>query len=158
MSTTNFDAASAARRRRRMRIANVPMRALLSLPFKTPLGGKLMLVEYTGRKTGKQYRQPLSYTRDGDVLLTPGGGNWTLSLSDGRRVPARLAGKKVWLSPELIKEPDEAGRVLRRMADLNPALTRFVPLPRKSDGSFEAEPLANAIKHGFRVVRWEIVG
>lgn len=156
--TAPFDAATAARRRRRMRIANVPMRALLSLPFKTPLSARLMLIEYTGRKTGKRYRQPLSYTRDGDVLLTPGGGNWTLSLADGRRVRARVAGKQVWLSPELIKDADDAGRLLHRMAELNPALTRFVPLPHKPDGSFEPEPLQNAIKHGFRVVRWRVVG
>src|SRR5271169_5577365 len=65
------------------RVINVPMRALLSLPFATPLGGSLMLAYITGRKTGRWYRQPLSYVRDGDALLTPGGGNWKLNLSAG---------------------------------------------------------------------------
>ena len=55
------------------RIVNVPMRAVLGLPFPTPLGGRLMLLYLTGRKTGKRYRQPVSYVRDGDELLTPGG-------------------------------------------------------------------------------------
>jgi hypothetical protein len=36
-----------------MRVVNV-----LGLPVATPLGKRLMLVFLTGRKTGKQYRQP----------------------------------------------------------------------------------------------------
>ena len=49
------------RRARVMRAVNVPMRAVLGLPFRTPLSGNLMLISYTGRKTGKAYRQPVSY-------------------------------------------------------------------------------------------------
>jgi hypothetical protein len=56
--TTNE--AAMRRRARIMRAVNVPMRAVLSLPFATPLSGNLMLVSYTGRKTGKAYRQPAS--------------------------------------------------------------------------------------------------
>ena len=72
----------AARRRRTriMRVVNVPMRGVLGLPFATPLSGNLMLISYTGRKTGKAYRQPVSYVRDGETLLTPGGGRWTRTL------------------------------------------------------------------------------
>jgi hypothetical protein len=43
-----------------MRAVNVPMRAVLSLPFPAPHGGRLMLVYVTGRKTDRRYRQPLS--------------------------------------------------------------------------------------------------
>lgn len=57
-----------------MRLLNVPMRVALTLPFPTPLSRRLMLVYLTGRRSGRHYRQPLSYVRDGDQLLTPGGG------------------------------------------------------------------------------------
>jgi hypothetical protein len=56
------------------RVINVPMRVVLRLPFATPLGGRLMLVFLTGRKTGKSCRQPVSYVRQGTTLLPPGGG------------------------------------------------------------------------------------
>ncbi len=158
-SGTNVDAQAAARRRKRMRRVNVIMRALLSLPFPTPLSSKLMLVTYTGRRTGKRYRQPLSYVVDpttgsGDILLTPGGGNWTLSLGGGTPVLSRVRGRNVHLRPELIDDPAEVDQLLQRMAQLNPALIKFVPLPRAQDGSFELEPLRAAINHGFCVVRW----
>jgi hypothetical protein len=158
-SGINFDAQAAARRRRRMRRVNVIMRALLSLPFRTPLSSRLMLVTYRGRKTGKLYRQPLSYVIDPaptteDVLLTPGGGNWTLSLTGGEPVSARISGRSVALRPELVDDLTEVGALLERMTELNPALVRFVPLPRAQDGTFEPEPLRTAIAHGFRIVRW----
>jgi hypothetical protein len=53
-----------------MRVINVPMRLLLRLPFATPLSGQLMVISFTGRKTGKAYQQPVSYVPDGDTLLT----------------------------------------------------------------------------------------
>jgi hypothetical protein len=43
-----------------------------------------MLVYLTGRKTGRHYRQPVSYIRDGESLLTPGGGRWKLNLVEGQ--------------------------------------------------------------------------
>ena len=86
--------AAMRRRARIMRAVNVPMRAALSLPFATPLSGNLMLISYTGRKSGKAYRQPVSYVRDGDVLLTPGGGRWTLNLADGWPARIRLRGPR----------------------------------------------------------------
>ena len=52
--------AAMRRRARIMRAVNVPMRAALTLPFPTPLSGNLMLISYTGRKSGKAYRQPVS--------------------------------------------------------------------------------------------------
>jgi hypothetical protein len=53
------------------RVINVPMRFVLGLPIATPLGKRLMLVHLTGRKSGRHYKQPVSYVRDGDTLLTP---------------------------------------------------------------------------------------
>ena len=88
--------AAMRRRARTMRAVNVPMRAVLGLPFPTPLSANLMLISYTGRKSGKAYRQPVSYARDGETLLTPGGGRWTLNLTDGERprpVRIRLRGR-----------------------------------------------------------------
>jgi F420H(2)-dependent quinone reductase len=136
------------------RIVNVPMRAVLGLPFPTPLGGRLMLLYLTGRKTGKRYRQPVSYVRDGDELLTPGGGRWRLNLRDGEPVRVRLRGREVMLRPDLVGDPDEIERLLGRMAASSPAVNRFVRIPRGPDGQLDPSALANAVRYGFRIVRW----
>lgn len=146
--------AAMRRRARIMRAVNVPMRALLSLPFATPLSGNLMLISYTGRKTGKVYRQPVSYVRDGETLLTPGGGRWTLNLADGRPVRVRLRGHGVTARPELVSDPAEVERLLGVIARKNPRAARFIPVPRRPDGRLDPDALGAALRHGFCIVRW----
>ena len=78
---------------RLMSVLNIPIRAHLQLPFSTPLSERLVLLSYPGRKTGKAYRQPVSYMQQSDTLLTPGGGNWKWNLRDGQPVRIRLRGR-----------------------------------------------------------------
>jgi hypothetical protein len=145
----------ARRQARLMRIANVPMRWVLSLPFATPISRRLMLLSYTGRKTGRRYRQPVSYVEDGGVLLTPGGGRWKLNLRDGEPITVRLRGRHVAARPELVRDPGEVEVLLRRMMTLNPRLASFIPFIEKGD-EIDRAKLRMAIEHGFCVVRWRI--
>jgi hypothetical protein len=148
--------AAMRRRARTMRAVNVPMRAVLGLPFPTPLSANLMLISYTGRKTGKAYRQPVSYVRDGERLLTPGGGRWTLNLGGDRPVRIRLRGRDVPARGELVSDPAEVERLLGVIAAKNPRAARFIPIPRRPDGRLEPEALGAALGHGFRIVRWHL--
>ena len=154
-STKMATAGRAKRQARFMRLVNVPMRQVLRLPFRTPLSGNLMLVSHTGRVTGRSYRQPVSYVPDGGVLLTPGGGRWTRNLRAGEPVELRLRGRRVVARPELVRDPDEVGRLLRRMLAHNPRLTSFVPFVKR-DGTIDGDKLASALRYGFCIVRWHL--
>src|SRR5215831_7394628 len=138
------------------KVVNVPMRAVLGLPFATPLSGRLMLVFLTGRKTGKSYRQPVSYVRDGTVLLTPGGGNWKLNLADGRPERVRLRGRDVLARPEIVSDAEEIERLLAVMTTANPMAGRFVAIPKGPDGRLDRARLDAAVKYGFRIIRWHL--
>jgi hypothetical protein len=138
-----------------MRAVNVPMRYVLQLPFETPISRRLMLLHLVGRRSGRIYRQPVSYVTDEDTLLTPGGGNWKRNLRNGEPVRIRIKGRDIFARPQQIAEPSEVERLLGVMTAANPMLKRFVPIPRTPDGRFEAGSLTQAIEHGFRVVRWE---
>lgn len=139
-----------------MKLANVPMRQVLALPVPTPLGSRLMLAHIVGRRTGKHYRQPISYVRDGDVLLTPGGGKWKLNLDPATPVRLRIRGHDHTASPELVRDQAEVTRLLAVMSAANPALQRFVPLPKDPDGNPDQKALAQAIRYGFCIVRWHL--
>jgi hypothetical protein len=139
-----------------MKVINVPMRLVLSLPFATPLSQRLMLVFYTGRRTGKAYRQPVSYVRQGTTLLTPGGGQWKLNLRDGRPVRIRLRGRDVLAHPELVGDLDEVERLLGVMAAANPSVNTFVGIPKGPDGRLDRTRLQTAVHYGFRIVRWHL--
>jgi F420H(2)-dependent quinone reductase len=136
------------------RAVNIPMRALLALPFPTPPGRSLMLLSLRGRKTGRTYRQPVSYVRDGGTLLTPGGGRWKRNLVPGAPVTIRLRGTDIQARPEILGDPAEVDRLLGLMAEGNPMVKRFVGVPQGEDGHFDSDRLRIAVDHGFRVVRW----
>jgi deazaflavin-dependent oxidoreductase (nitroreductase family) len=142
---------------RAFRVINVPMRFVLGLPLATPLGGSLMLAFIVGRKSGKTYRQPVSYVRDGDTLLTPGGGKWKLNLKAGVPVRLRVRGQDLSATPELVSDVDEVGKLLVVMAAGNPRSASFIGISRGPDGQFDRGALENAVRSGFRIVRWHPV-
>jgi len=136
------------------RVINVPMRTVLGLPVATPLGRNLMLAFVVGRKTGKTYRQPVSYVRDGETLLTPGGGRWKLNLSSDVPVRLRVRGQDVLATPELVDDVDEIDKLLTVMVAGNPRAAAFIGISRSPDGSFDRTGLERAVRSGFRIVRW----
>ena len=141
---------------RAMRVANVPMRRALALPYATPLSRRLMLLFLTGRRTGRRYRQPVSYVRDGATLLTPGGGKWKLNLAEGRPVRIRLQGRDVSARPEIVADLDAIERLLAVMTAANPRVRSFVGIAQDPDGRFDRAQLETAVRYGFRVVRWHL--
>jgi deazaflavin-dependent oxidoreductase (nitroreductase family) len=138
-----------------MRPVNTVMRVLLGLPFPTPLSGQLMLLTHIGRRSGRRYRQPVSYVPAGDVLLTPGGGRWTRNLRDGEPVSLRLRGRERTARPELVRDPDDVDRLLSLMRDRDPRLVSFVPFLER-DAPIDRTELETALGHGFCIVRWHI--
>lgn len=138
------------------RVINIPMRVVLGLSVATPLSRRLMLISYTGRKTGKAYRQPVSYVQQGNTLLTPGGGKWKLNLRDGQPVRIRLRGRDVVARPEFVSDLDEVERLLAVMTAANPRISVFVGIPKGADGRLDRARLQAAVEHGFRIVRWHL--
>src|SRR3954467_13801348 len=126
------------RQARLMKILNVPMRRLLALPFRPPRGRNLMLVTVTGRTPGRVYRQPISYVRDADVLLTPGGGRWTRNLNTERPVSIRRAAPAAPALPALVRTAGGVERLLRLMLARNPRITAFLPFLRNGELDREA--------------------
>lgn len=144
-----------ANRARIMAVLNVPMRVLLSMPFRTPLSRTLMLIAFRGRRTGKQYRQPVSYVPYEGDLLTPGGGRWKLNLREDEPISANVNGKPVLLRPEFVRDIDEVGRLVGQMLRLNPRAAGFMPLVQ--DGAVDRDRLEAALSYGFAIVRWHLL-
>jgi deazaflavin-dependent oxidoreductase (nitroreductase family) len=114
-----------------------------------------MLVEITGRKSGRVYKQPLSFVRDGDDLLTPGGGNWKLNLREDQTNRLRVKGKWLEARPELVRDADTVSELLSRMQAASPRTARFIPVLNR-DGSVDKAVLEQALAQGFMIVRWHL--
>ena len=158
MASTQQRPASRRLQARVMRLLNVPMRLMLGMPLATPAGNRLMLAFIVGRRTGRLYRQPLSYVRDGSALLTPGGGTWKQNLSGGTPVRLRIRGRDHLARPEIVRDQQTVDALLDVIVAGNPMAGRFAGIPRGQDGRLDQRRLGQAIEHGFAVVRWHLDG
>ncbi|MFD0555939.1 hypothetical protein FB566_1157 [Stackebrandtia endophytica] len=95
------------RLRRLISLGNRWVRMILRSRFHRLLSGRLMLLTYTGAKTGREYTIPLRYHRwgvnDAQVLAMSGGTRWPDRVR-GREVRLRIAGQDRVGRPEIIEE------------------------------------------------------
>lgn len=91
-----------------MRLVNPIVAAILRSPFHRLLSRHVLLLTYTGRKTGKQFTIPVGYTREGDTLTVFSGHHvWWKNLRGGAPVAVYLEGRQRTAHAELIE--DRAG-------------------------------------------------
>ena len=138
---------------RMVRYFNQVARLLLATPFHSLMSGRLMLLSFTGRKTGRLYTRPVSYVRVGDSLLVPGGGAWWKNLE--RRSQTQVCLRGVWnpVTPEVISEPIALAELMQRMLAMNPAIALFTGVKPGPDGRPDAAALERERRRGFVVVR-----
>lgn len=77
-----------------MGAANPAIKGLLGSRFAGPLAKALILLRFTGRRSGKIYTTPVGYVRDGDsvVVVTSPTYQWWKNVRDGADVEVRLDG------------------------------------------------------------------
>ncbi|MBT4520294.1 MAG: nitroreductase family deazaflavin-dependent oxidoreductase [Halieaceae bacterium] len=82
--------------------------------LRSPLHGlvskDMMLITVSGRKTGKQYTIPVSYARDGDLVICSADRSrgWWKNVRSGETVTMQLRGKKVPGRATVIADDKEA--------------------------------------------------
>jgi deazaflavin-dependent oxidoreductase (nitroreductase family) len=140
-----------------VRYFNPFMRLVLGSRAHRMMSSRLMLLSFTGRKTGRSYTTPVSYVREGTDLLVPGGGAWWRNLAGGT-ARVRLQGEWHVVSSEVIREPEVLSETLARMLAANHAIALFTGIRPDPDGRPNAESLDRERRRGFVVVRLHING
>jgi deazaflavin-dependent oxidoreductase (nitroreductase family) len=74
---------------------NTTMRTILRSPFHGAVSDKILLITFTGRRSGKTYSTPVSYTRHNGELLVFTHGTWWKNLRGGAEVKVRVQGKEL---------------------------------------------------------------
>ena len=74
---------------------NSMMKFMLQSPFHSSVSQSIMLITFTGRKTGKRYSTPIRYVRTADKVIAFTQEKWWKNLQGGAPVELRLAGQKV---------------------------------------------------------------
>ena len=138
---------------RMVRYFNPVSRFLLATPLHSLMSSRLMLLRFTGRKTGRSYTTPVSYVEVGDSLLVPGGGAWWKNLERGSQPRVCLRGVWSTVTPEIIAEPIALAELMQLMLSVNPAIGLFTGIKPGASGRPDAAALERERRRGFVVVR-----
>lgn len=94
---------------------------MLKLLLRTPLAGgarhQLMVVSFTGRKSGRQYSIPLSAHLLDDVLYALTAAPWKHNFRDGATAQVMHNGKTATMCGELIGDPALVSDIYARCAE-----------------------------------------
>ncbi|HEY7178004.1 MAG TPA: nitroreductase/quinone reductase family protein [Gaiella sp.] len=112
-----------------LRLANPVVRRVLDSRAHPLLSGRLVVLAYRGRRTGRQLRIPLRYaeTRDGAlvaVAVEPEGKQWWRTFADEAPAAVRLRGTEVAVRGRLAAG-DRRGSALEAYLDRYPRSRRL---------------------------------
>ena len=102
------------------RAANTVVRPLLRSRLHNVLSGRLMLLDYTGGKTGRRYSFPVGYFRwDGGDVLAFSTGGWPRHIRGASVVRLLIRGRWHDAAPTVISDTNDKAAMLAEFARRN---------------------------------------
>jgi deazaflavin-dependent oxidoreductase (nitroreductase family) len=123
-----------------LKMVNPFVRLLLRSPFHGMVSNTLLLLTFTGRKSGKRYTIPVTYGRQGDMVTVFTSHTWWKNLMGG--APVQVEIKRVRLNGTAQAISDDAPVIAAQfLADLraNPTLAKSYHIPLDAAGELDAE-------------------
>lgn len=137
-----------------MRLVNKVPAAILRSPLHRPLSKRLLLLGFTGRRSGKRITIPVGYFQTDDrTLLLATERPWRKNLAGGAPVEVRLRGRTLTGTSDVIDEPDAFAAALEAMLAIDAGYGRFFGVSLAADRRPEPEQVRQAWRRGLRVVR-----
>jgi hypothetical protein len=132
-----------------LRLWNPFMKRLLRSPLHRPWSRWFLVIEWTGERSGRTYRTPVSYARVDDELLVTSGDRWAENIDEDPRIKVWVEGRARQATAGI--EHDEAAslRLHRELFARHRTFARFAGL----GGSPSDEEILRSIRAGRRLVR-----
>lgn len=127
---------------------NRVMTWLLHSPLHRLVSGSILTLTFTGRKSGKSYTTPLSYSRQGEQLIVFTHSGWWKNLQGGAPVTVRVQGQTVHGYAEAIA--GESATILPYLRTHLTQLTRdlrYYAVKLDADGKPNEADLVQAAAH-----------
>jgi hypothetical protein len=132
------------------KVINPLMGLLLRSPLHGLLGKRLLLLEYTGRKSGKHFRLPVAYVREGRELLLATQSGWKANFRGGAPVRVWLDGERRPAFAELIEDDAGVADALGRMVRAQPNFARIIGAAVGPDGAIARADSGARARGGLR--------
>lgn len=128
-----------------MNFGNAVMALLIQSPLHFFVSGGMMLLTYTGNKSGRTIRVPISYQTlpDGSLQTTSlRSRTWWRNLRGGNPVILRLCGRDQRAVGLAVEDTRKVAAAFKAYFAQNPRMTRFYNVTLGADGQPEAGELA----------------
>lgn len=102
-------------------IMNPAIKLILRSPLHGIMSKRLLLITFTGRKSGKQFTTPLGYERQGDALIVMTRRPWWKNFEGGAPVTVRLQGKKRSATATAVTDKQQIADYIRHSVQQNGA-------------------------------------
>jgi hypothetical protein len=125
-------------------IINPTMNLLLHSPWHQLLSKRIMTVSYSGRKTGKHYKIPISYYLNGNTVYCFTNGGWRHNFKTQLAATLRIAGRDFPAKGKLFVDDRET------QVGIMSAYFKAVPQDRKFYGvkcDAQGEPNRSQVEH-----------
>jgi hypothetical protein len=129
------------------------MIATLRSPLHGLLSKNLVLLRFSGRKSGKRYEIPVAYVQDGDTVLIGTQRPWATNMRGGAPVELQLRGRAVTGAAEVGADPDAVAADLRRLLRGASQVGRFMGVTLDAAGQPDPGQLRDAVARGWVVVK-----
>ncbi len=87
---------------------NKTMKTILRSPIHGMVSKSILLITFTGRKSGKTYTTPVSYSQEGDLVTIFTHANWWMNLHGDALITLRIRGRDIQGLPETVSADKQA--------------------------------------------------
>ena len=125
------------------------MKSVLRSPFHGLVSKNIMLITFTGRKSGKVYSTPVNYVRDGDLITAFSQCNrtWWRNLRNGAQVTMRVKGRELKGIGESVEDKDAVAAGLLDYLRKVPTYAKYFQVTLDSDGQPNPEEVARVAQN-----------
>ena len=120
---------------------------IIRSPLHAIMSSKYAIIEFRGRKSGRTYRTPVAYVRDGDRILMSTDSPWYRNVAGGAHVRMVVRGRTVEGTADTVTNADASAAILRKLVDAIPSYSRPAGLARE-DGRVSDGEIRRAIAAG----------
>lgn len=122
--------------------------AMLKTPLHSIFSRTVLLITFTGRKSGRTFTTPVNYIREGDRVLLSVEGKWARNFSEPADVQLRIAGESYRGTAIADPDPVRAERTFRQIMATDRNYAKHSGIAIDPAGNPTAEAMAASIGRG----------
>jgi deazaflavin-dependent oxidoreductase (nitroreductase family) len=126
---------------------NSAMKFMLRSPVHTMVSKTVLLITFTGRKSGKSYSTPVSYSQSGDQVSIFTHANWWKNLRSSPSITLRIRGRELQgLAEPVIEDKQAIAAGLAAHLRKVPSDARYYGVSFDDHGTPRAEEVERAVQ------------